>query len=152
MTHRISFTLPSKARKVLCGPLAMSSLWPNFPLQPHCTNISCLVISQGGRIASNLCSQFLESPFSAIQLVNSNVSFYFYFFLYRAVSAFPNWINHSLLWAVAVAHTIVPPLGHSKLVFMSSFFPLDCECLRAGAESFLSLYQSTSGPRPDCQY
>lgn len=135
---QISFGLPSKARKVLWGLVPVSLLWLPYPAQPHCFHITCLVVPWAGRVASSLCARFLENPVFCCTLGELKRILRFLLFLYRVVSAFWNWINHRSLWATA--HPTAPPLLRSKLLFMSSSFPLDCECLRAGTESYSSLY------------
>lgn len=139
MLHRISLALPSKARKALQCLVRL----PALPLSPSTTTMHQHHMSCSSP-STPCCFQALFSvsgkPFLLPYTWWTQMHSLILIFLYRVVSAFQNWINHCPLWAAAVTHTIAPLLLHPRLLLMSSFFPLDCEYLRAGTESYSSLY------------
>lgn len=97
----------------------LSPLWLTFPLLP-----------QAARAASNLCSQFQKKFF--LLLFTQWTQIHPLIFIFSLLS----FQNELISLAIAVAHAIAPSLLHSKLCFVSSSFPSDCECWRAGTESY----------------
>lgn len=148
MIHRMGFSLPCKARKTLwfraCLPSGLISCYRHtasesavswFPEQPMLLQTSVL--------------NFRKSFFFCCLLSELKYIRWFLFFLYRVVSAFSKWINHSGNCCSSCHCTFIAAL---EIMFCEFIFPLRLWVLEGRNRVLFICVSPTSGPRPYHQY
>lgn len=150
MTPRISFTLPVRQGR----RSEVKSLSPDSGfIFLHCHNASVSAVSWFPKQTTLLqtCFQFLENPFFCCTLGELKCILWFLFFLYRVVSDFPNWINHSLLGNCCSSYHCTSIVAF-EIAFYEFIFPIRMWVLEGRNWVVFIFVASTSGPRLYCQY